>query len=337
MSLRRFLLILGFVGLAILVVTNLDDVHEFWVALGHYKWYLVPLVLALQFGGYYANGRFYEVFFAVSGRQVSRRSMVETAIGVNFVSIALPAGGVASATYLAEVVKGTVPSGTAALAQLSRYVLTFVSYFAVLAVGFVLLALSGNIAQPSVRIMLIVMVAVLLVGMFMVPIVTDHRRLRRATLPVIRFINGLARRVFRRRTNLIPLTRVEQFLDDFSNDYELLTRDRRRRWQLLWWALVGNLTEVSTIYTVFVGFGLWPNLGVVITGYTLAVMASVLSFATGGLGIFEFGMIGAFAALGVAIADAFAVVIVYRGLSMIGFLPPGFYYYHRDLKRRDES
>lgn len=332
MRLRQLLILLGFLGLGILIVTNLDDVHAFVTAISHIRWYVFPLVAILQFGGYYANGRYYQVFFATSDRHVDLRRLIEAAIGINFVNLALPAGGLAGTGYLAEVVRDTVPSGTATLAQLGRYAMTFLSYFVVLALGFVLLALSGDIDEPSVRIMLIVMVSVLGLGILFVPIVSDQSRLTKVVLPVVRFINGLFKRFFRRRSNLIPLVRVEQFLTDFSTDYEILSRDKRRRLQLLWWALLGNITEVATVYAVFIGFGLWPNLGVVITGYTLAVMASVLSLATGGLGVYEFGMIGAFAALGVPLAASFAVVIVYRGLSMIYFLPPGFYYYRKYLK-----
>ena len=97
------------------------------------------------------------------------------------------------------------------------------------------------------------------------------------------------------------------------------------------WSLAYNVAEVLTIYVVFVGLGIWINPGVVITAYTLAIIASLAGFLTGGIGVYELGMIGTFTALGIPFATAFTVVLVYRALSMILFLPPGFYFYRRQL------
>jgi uncharacterized protein (TIRG00374 family) len=83
---------------------------------------------------------------------------------------------------------------------------------------------------------------------------------------------------------------------------------------------------------VFIGFGQLINPGVVITGYALAIILSITSIFTGGIGVYEAGMIGTFAALGIPFALAFAVVIVYRVLNMGIFLPVGFFFYRRDLK-----
>ena len=124
---------------------------------------------------------------------------------------------------------------------------------------------------------------------------------------------------------------MKRFLDEIYRGYELV-KERKDRWPVfLGWSLAYNIAEVMTLYIVFIGLGSWINPGVVITAYTLAIIASSIGFITGGVGIYELSMIGAFVALGVPFTLAFSSVLVYRILSMILFLPPGFYFYRRHL------
>jgi uncharacterized protein (TIRG00374 family) len=339
MKLRRLLLLAGLIGILLVVMANLGDLPKFVAALQHLHWYIIVLIIAVQLVSYYCNAHYYQIFFAISDYKVDLRRLFEASLAINFANQALPSGGVAGTTYLSEAVKPEVPAGMATLAQLGRYIFTFLSYIIVLLIGFLLLFLAGSsdLDKPSVRFVIILMLAVIAVGQVLLMVFSDRTRLEAFMKPILSFGNGFKRRILRRAGPLVNDETLDAFLEDFYSGYRLVISHKGRWPQLLGWSLAYNIAEVMTIYVVFVGLGLWVNPGVVITAYTLAIIASLAGFVTGGVGVYELSMIGAFTALGIPFATAFTVVLVYRVLSMIIFLPPGFYYYRRNLLRQSED
>lgn len=330
---RRILILLGLAGVFLIIVNSLGDPHKILQAFIRVRWYVVPLVIGAQLLDYYCNAKYYQAFFSISAHKVSTRLLYEASLAINFANVAIPSGGVAGTTYLAEAIKSAgVPPARSTLAQIGRYIFTFVSYFMVLAFGFVVMFLSGNLNKVSVRFVMLIMIVILAAGLVLLAVFSERTRFEIIITPFIRFINRFGKTILRRTKPLIIREKVDRFLTEFYDDYhELLTH--KAQWpSLLWWSLGGNLAEVATVYVVFIGFGQWVNPGIVITGYTLAIIASVGGILVNGLGVYEAGMIGTFAALGVPFALAFAVVIVYRILNMGLFLPIGLVYYRKHLK-----
>ena len=333
MKLRRLLLIIGSIGLTLVIATSLGNPIKVEAAFDLVRWYVFPLVFVIQLASYYCNARFYQAVFAISGHKLPLRRLYEISLGINFANQAIPSGGVAGTTYLAQTLKpNAVPTGTATLAQLGRYMFTFVSFFIVLSVGFLLLFWGGDVDRVSVRLIVLLMLFVLGVGTLLMVTFSDRRRLEAIARPFIRFINRLGTRLLKREHRIFPAQRLDSFLDEFYAGYHEIMGHKGKWGALFRWTLAANLCEVATVYAVFVGFGMWPNPGIVIAGYTIAIMASVSGLIINGLGVYEAGMIGTFVALGIPFALTFAIVTVYRLTSMAIFLPIGWYFYRRHLK-----
>jgi uncharacterized protein (TIRG00374 family) len=333
MNIRRLLIVAGLIGLVIIVLGTLGDFTKIAEAFEQVHWYVFPLVIVVQIADYYTNARYYQAFFKMSGYDIPLRWLYETSLGINFANQAIPSGGIAGTTYLAQTQKRFgVPTGRSTMAQVSRYVFTFLSFFTVLALGFLLLFLGGSISRISVRLVVLLLIIVLTVGFIGLVLLIDRTRLEILAAPVIKAVNAFGRRALRRREPLIPKARIDNFLDDFyAGTKDTFTRPHV--WPPLFgWALASNFTELTTLYVVFIGFGLWPNPGIVIAGYTLAIIASMMGILIGGLAVYEAGMIGTFVALGLPFAITFAIVTVYRLTSMAIFLPVGFYFYRRQLE-----
>lgn len=334
MNLRRFLILVGILGVLVLVFSTFGNPVTIIQVFQKVRWYVVPLVILMQLISYYYNARYYQEFFSIFGHTVSFRRLYEASLAINFANQAIPSGGVAGTTFLAESIKGSgVPPGQTTLAQLNRYIFTFLSYFIVLAFGFIMLLFGNDLDKVSVRFMILLMVIVLGAGAVLLAIFSERSRLERFLLPVVRGFNGLGRRMLRKRTKpLVSEPQLDNFLTEFYHGLHEVMEHKGRWPALLWWSLGGNLAEVATLYVVFVSFGQWVNPGIVISAYTLGIAASVAGVLVNGMGVLEAGLIGTFAALGVPFALAFAVTIVYRVLSFVLFLPPGLVYYRRHLK-----
>ena len=295
MKLRHLLLSVGLVGIGIIVLVNLGDAPQFFAALRNFHWYAVLLMILVQFGSYYTTARYYQAFFAMSDYEVDLRHLFEASLAINFVNQAVPSAGVAATTYLIEAIRPSVSTGTATLAQLGRYIFTFVSYFIVLAIGFLFLFLGAGdrLDQFSVRLVLVLMLAVLAAGIVLLAVFSERSRLEATLAPVIGLVNVIGTTLLRRKRLPLGPARMKRFLDEIYRGYELV-KERKDRWPVfLGWSLAYNVAEVMTLYIVFIGLGSWINPGVVITAYTLAIIASSIGFITGGVGIYELSMIGA--------------------------------------------
>lgn len=321
----------GLVALAIAVMANFGYINQFLKLLRQVRWYVFPLVIAIQGLSYYANAKYYQAFFNIFNYHIKTGRLYRAALAINFVNQVFPSGGVSGATFLARELDGDVPGGKATLAQLVRYIFTFVSFLAVLVVGVILLLVGDDLNQVTVRLTLLFLLVIVVVALLLVTVVADRARVEGLVLKLIRPLNALVGRFRRRRRALLTEAAVGRFFDEFYGGYYLLLEEKGHWRRPLLYALAGNVAEVATVYVVFLAFGAAINPGIVIAGYTLANIVSLAAVFTSGLGVFEAAMITAFAALGVPFALAFSVTVVYRVLNLALYLPPGFYFYKQSL------
>jgi uncharacterized protein (TIRG00374 family) len=286
----------------------------------------------MQLASYSSNAKYYQAFFAVSGQHIPFKKLLKTSIAINFANIAIPSGGVSGTTYLAQTLKDDVSAGRATLAQLARYAFTTLSFVVVLAFGFLLLFLGGNIARVSVRLTMLIVMVLLVVAIILMILFAERSLLEKGINILVKFVNRVARGVFRHNDALITKDQIDRFVDELYEGYHEVVGSTKSWPKLFWWALAGNIAEVLTLYVIFIGFGMWPNLGAVITAYTIANVVSILGLLSGGVGVYEATMIASFVALGIPFTIAFGIVIIYRSLSMLIFLPIGFYFYRQSLK-----
>ncbi len=331
MNMRRILIVVGLIGLGVILTMNLGGFRQFLRIFKTLHWYIVPLIIVIQIGSYIANAKFYDTFFKLSNHIVGLRRLIRVSLAINFANQVIPAGGIAGATYLSRTLSPDVPAGKSTLAQLGRYIFSFLSFLPLLGLGFIITFFTGNIGKVSVRLILFVIIITITLGAGAIGFLSERSRMRKIVSPLVRFYNRVGKFFFRKAFK--PLTPVEvgEFFDQFYSGYRDVMRKKGNWIRLLGWAMAGNIAEIATVYATFIGFGVWANIGVVIIAYLIAIAASLLGPLTAGAGALEFGMVGAFSALGVPFALSFAVVIVYRFLNMILFLPPGFYFYRKDL------
>lgn len=328
---RNLLLMAALAVLIALGVTNHDRVEQFWLLLRQVKWWLVPVVFAIQMLGYYFHAKYYQSFLAILGYKIEVKRLFESAMAINFVNAVFPSFGVSGASFLANDLRSEVPVGKSTLTQLMRNVLTFLSFMIILALGSLLLFFTGGVSKILVRLTLLLLMVIFIVGLLLIVGALDRAIIEKFAVWGVGWLNGTARRLLRRRKHLVTTEQVKLFLDEFYEGMRLFTGHRGRGLAPFLFTLGINLTEVATIQAVFWGFGISVSPGVVVAAYSLAVAASILVFFTGGVGVYEASMVTALVALGLSLTEGLSVVLVYRGLSYALFLPIGFHYYHRKI------
>lgn len=323
--------ILALIGL---VIITRDQIIEAFAKLDDLNFVPILMMIPLQAFNYYAVARFYQDYFKTQGENLSTRSMYSIALELNFVNHVFPSGGVSGFSYLSVRLKQNgISTAKSTLAQLLRFSLTFLSFIVLLFVGMLLLALESNTSPLTILISSSIAFMTLfgvIVGTY---IISDLGRIKSFTIFLPKAINSVIGIFRRKRTAAIDIKKVERTLEDLHNDYVVLSKDWRQLKRPFWWAMLVNITDIMTIYMVYIAFASWINPGALIIAYAVANFAGLVAILPGGVGIYEGLMTATLASAGVGKALALSATVVYRVLNMFYSLPIGYYLYQRALKR----
>jgi uncharacterized protein (TIRG00374 family) len=92
--------------------------------------------------------------------------------------------------------------------------------------------------------------------------------------------------------------------------------------------------EIASIYVIYLAFGDAVNPGAIILSYIVASFAGIISVLPGGVGIYEGLMVAVMATAGISPGVSIPATVMYRVLTSVIQLPPGYYFYQKAL---DES
>lgn len=328
--------IVTLVALVLLVFISRDQIKEALTNLTTLNLWVLLLMIPTQLIGYYALARLYRDFFVAHGQKISLREMYKVTLELNFVNHVFPSGGVSGFSYLSLRLKPLgVPIYRSTLAQILRFALTFLSFIIILVVGMIALSLGKNTSPFVVLVSSTIIFATITGSAIGIFIISKPRRIKAFVSWLPKFLNYISRFI-RRNKDIVDMRKVESTLEDLHKDYMLLSKDTGLIKRLLSWALIVNITEVLTIYFVYIAFGTWINPGALIIAYAVANFAGLIAVLPGGVGIYEGLMTAVLASAGVNKALALSATVIYRILTMAVFLPIGYYFYSKVISQTTE-
>jgi uncharacterized protein (TIRG00374 family) len=322
-------------ALGVLIYSVREEIADTLNNLKNLKPWALLLIVPAQVLNYHSYAELYQSLFRILGHRVRYFKMLVLSLELNFVNNVFPSGGVTGVSYFGVRMKTLgVSPGKSTLVQMIRYVLVFVSFQVLLAVGLVILAIGGD--ANSFAILVAGSLATLLfVGtlgaMF---IVGSKRRINGFFTFITRFLNRLIKVVRPKHPETINIEKVEKLFTELHEDYMELKKSPKVLRGPLVHALMANIAEVLTIYVVYIAFGEWVNPGAVIIAYAIANFAGLISVLPGGVGIYEALMTAVLASAGVPAGVSIPITLTYRVLNMALQLPPGYYFYHKALREQ---
>lgn len=335
---RRWKLILNLVTLAALVILIFALRDQLAATLTNLKrvnaWALL-LMIPIEILNYHSQAKLYQRLFGMLGNKLSYRFLYETSLELNFVNHVFPSGGVTGISYFSLRLRdGKNLSGSkATLVHFVKLGLTFLSFEILLVFGLFSLAIMGR-ANNLTILVAAVLSTLLLVGTFgFMYIVGSKYRINAFFTAVTRGFNKTISVIRPKHPETINIRRARLVFDDIHENYQQI----QGRWLELrapfLYALLANITEILAIYVVYVAFGEFVNIGAVILAYAVANFAGLISVLPGGIGIYEALMTAVMATAGVPAAVTLPVIVMYRVVNTVIQLPPGYYFYHRNLRR----
>lgn len=334
---RRWKLLLNILTVAALIVLVFaiqDQLLETFKNLAKVNAILLLLLIPIQMLNYHAQTKLYQGLFGVLGNKLSYKFLYKAALELNFVNHVFPSGGVSGISYFGMRLKSKDITGAkATLVQLIKLGLLFLSFEVLLAFGLLLLSLDGKANNFVILVTTAITTLLIVATIAFVMIIGSKRRIDATFTFLTKAINRVLHFFLPKSPETINIQRAKHTFEDLHHNYKTI----ESKWYQLklpfLWALLANFTEVLSIYVVYLAFGEWINMGAVILAYSVANFAGLVSVMPGGVGIYEALMTGVLVAAGVPAGLSLSATVMFRVLSTLIQVPPGWFLYHRAIQR----
>ena len=330
---RIYLTIGTFVALAILVYSLRKDIANVIDNLGKIDIVFLLLMIPLQFLNYDAYSRLFRSLFKILGKDVSYKSMFKFNLELNFVNHILPSGGVSGISYFNVRCKSLgISTATSTTAQVTKLLLLYTSFQPLLIIGLILLAVRGH-TNNLILVVATALITLLVVGTFLAIYVAEDRHRINSTLTFLtRVLNRIIHLVRPKYPETINIPNAQMAFNELHDNYKIFKNNLKQLKWPFFYMTVANLTEVASVYVVYMAFGQFVNLGAVIIAYAVANFAGLISVLPAGIGIYEGLMTAILAACGIPAALSIPVTIMYRVVNMFIQLVPGYFFYQRAVR-----
>jgi uncharacterized protein (TIRG00374 family) len=333
---RRWKLILNIatvLALGVLIFAIQDQLVETFKNLARVNAALLLLLIPIQALNYHAQTKLYQGLFGVLGNKLSYKFLYKAALELNFVNHVFPSGGVSGISYFGVRLKGKDITGAkATLVQVIKLGLLFLSFEVLLAAGLLFLSLDGKANNFVILITTAITTLLLVATVAFVMIIGSKRRIEATFTFLTVLTNRILHFFLPKSPETINIQRAKHTVEDLHRNYKTIESKWKDLKLPFIWALLANFTEVISIYIVYLAFGEWINLGAIILAYSVANFAGLVSVMPGGVGIYEALMTAVLVAAGVPAGLSLSATVMYRVLSTIIQVPPGWFLYHRALQ-----
>lgn len=336
-SFKLWINVFTFVGLGLLIYFSRSQIVDTFEKMADLNYFWLILILPLQFLNYLSVAKFYKTYLKGLGESVPLKKLYSIALEINFMNNVFPSGGVSGFGYLRSRFKRFgISTSKSTLTQLSRHTLTFFSFIVYLLFAIFMLAIFGNASRIMVLVSVIIIFLVITGAALTIYLISSANRIKKFTAYLPNLINKIFNIFKQKKQPTINVERIETTFVQLHGDYQSIRKNLKALKKPFFWTMMMNLTELSTIFVVYLAFGSLVNPGAIIVAYAVASMAGLVSILPGGVGVYEGLMTAILASAGIPKALALSATLVYRVLTMVIFLPIGFVLYQFTQKNSYE-
>jgi uncharacterized protein (TIRG00374 family) len=259
-------------------------------------------------------------------------------VELNFVNHVFPSGGVTGMSYFTVRLRSgqELTGAKATLVHIMKLMLTFLSFELLIIFGLISLVVMGHVSNFTVMVAASLSTLLLVGTLGFAYIVGNKRRINGFFTAVTVGLNKIIQIVRPKHPETISIEKARSVFDDFHDNYKEIKSSYKQLKAPFFYALLANVTEVLAVYVVYIAFGKLVNIGAVILAYAVANFAGLVSVMPGGVGIYEALMTAVMASAGVPAGVSLPVTVMYRVLNTLLQIPPGYYLYHRALRRGEQ-
>jgi uncharacterized protein (TIRG00374 family) len=331
LSFRGWLTVVTLALLVVVVILAWPEILKAWQLLDTVNLAILALLIPVQLFSYYATGGMIFSYLRSKGdlEGVSRWRIARIALELNFVNHILPSGGAAGFSYLGWVLsKFGVKPGRSTMAQLIRFLLTFVSFVVILMAAVAFLIIDHRIDRTIILISSILVLLCLGALIGTIFIVGSNRRLEAFSAWLTRLVNNTVRKITRgKKRKILKTNIIPDFFAELHQDFLAIRREKKILVYPFIWAVVANLADVALLWIAFWALGFTISPAILFVAFGVSSLASAVSVTPGGAGVYEAIMIAFLASSGVPADVAIAGTLLARVTLVLGTILFGYAFY----------
>ena len=335
-SFRTILSILTFILIVYVVYQNLGDIKEAISHIGETNILVLLLLIPEQLFMYFCCG---QMFFSYmrgkkDAKKISAWTLMRVSLELNFVNHAVPAGGLGGLGYITWRLKPFgATAGQSSFMYALRYTITICAnqFQTILAV--IALAVFGTLSDAGQ--LIIALTALMSIGIILgiaavIVIASSQKRIAWFAKIGTNFINWLIRTLtFGRKRNILPRTLVDKYLGDIHGDLMIARANKAILIRPILWGMVYSFFEIATYWIVAASMGRPDILPQIMIGEAIgSTIGAIVPY-----GIYELGMIGVMASLGVDTGFATLVVLMTRVIVLGSTIVSGYGFYQHSISK----
>ncbi|MGB4503292.1 MAG: lysylphosphatidylglycerol synthase transmembrane domain-containing protein [Syntrophaceticus sp.] len=286
-------------------------------------WYWIAIAIVAQLlvitnrtGLYHALYRFYNV-------PEKFKRLFTLVLATSFVGIIAPGGMfTGTAVIIHDAVRRGITFARAVMINYVFFMLTYSAFSLVMVIGLAYLVWCGNLTVYStIAAVLLVALIAAQVGLIILAL---HRPqlLPKIAKNITWWLQPRVKKYFKKD---IDETKAIAFAKGLVESVRLVAQCPRGLGRAAGHALMMELFNMITLWSVFQAFHYTVPLGKLIAGYSVGILFVIISITPSGIGVVEPLMTAAFSSLGVPLETAALGIFVYRGISvwlpfMLGFV-----------------
>ncbi len=331
---RRWLLLLAFILLSLLVVTRFTSAQNLLATLGqgHWQWILVATVLHLLYFVLYAG--LYWLGFAAVGVDSAVVRLLPVMMASIFVNAVIPSGGAGGAALFVDDAIRSGQSGARATVGVLLVLLADLGTMIPLIVFAVVFLLGQSAALIGVVVIAASFYAVFVIGLSTILWLSHVRPMWGYRL--LRWIQRVVDRVgsWFRRPYLLAEDWAQRNASEFTEGTRAIAQHPRELILALLWIFFLHGFNIAGLYALFLAFEQPVSPSLLIAGFSLGIVFAVITIIPQGVGTVE-GIMGLiFIGAGLPGNKVAAIVLSFRGLNLWLPLLVGFIFFNRVVSAR---
>lgn len=279
--------------------------------------YLVLAVVSSVFIYVSMGMSLYEVL-RIMGRRISISAAVGIALvstTVNYVVSSFGASGFALRAHLLN--RRRVPFGMCVTASIVISVLLYFVLAVIILQGSVLMLFNASATTAQLVKNFLLIVVMCGVCAIVTAFLFNNEWRSKWIRKIFRLINKVLYHVFRA---LIPKGRYDDFMDQLDEGIDLIHRKKKKMTRTIIYVCADWLFTILVLFFAFRAVGVHMSAGVLVAGFAVGMVTTLIPLLPGGLGAMELAMTAVYAQMGIDWDAALMATLIYR---VVYYILPG--------------
>ncbi len=326
-----FYILIG--GILVFLVFKAHEIKNIFVLFSKGGPYWIFLAIVCQIFTYVFNALTYKDILKIYNKDnlITTRELMESSIVMLFLSKVIPSLGISNNWFFIDFLrKKEMPIKQGIQIVVLEMFTYYTSLILLLLIGFMYLMTNHEMTKFIFRTSIIGTI-LMIVMMAFVGWILGHKKQLHRTISWFKKHFGA---YFSHKKSIINDEELKRSNLNIESAMDVV---KSKIHELFWptaWQTLMFILNAYTIYFLFKAFNFDVHFGIVLVGFIMAQVLSIVSLIPSGIGIFEGGMILFYTNLDVPFEVAIVITLLFRGLSLFAPIPVGSYLYKKLMDKR---